>query len=55
MKAAVIDRKDFAHPKPVPYPNAVSGRMLHRVLDLLLVSAMGAGCTAVLLLALVLI
>lgn len=55
MKTAVIDRKDFAYPKPVPYPNAVSGRMLHKLLDLLLVAAMGAGCAAALLLALVLV
>ena len=55
MKTAVAYRKDFATPKQIPYPNAVSGRLLHKVLDTLLVAAMGAGCAAVLLLALALI
>lgn len=52
MKTATAYRKDLAYPKPVPYPNAVSGHFLHKLLDLLLVAAMGAGCAAVLLLAL---
>ena len=55
MKTATVYRKDFAYPKPVPYPNAVSGRLLHKLLDLLLVAAMGAGCAAALLLALAMV
>lgn len=40
----------------LPYPNAASRRqILHRILDLLLMAAIGAGCAAMLLLLLTLL
>lgn len=55
MKTATI-RKTSASALPnLPYPNAASRRELfNKVLDLLLVGAMGAGAAAVLLLLMVL-
>lgn len=55
MKTATI-RKTSANALPnLPYPNAASRQeLLHKVLDLLLVGAMGAGAAAVLLLLMVL-
>ena len=55
MKTATI-RKNNAHTLPnIPYPNAAARRELfHKVLDLLLVGAMGAAAAAILLLVMVL-
>lgn len=56
MKTATL-RKHTAHTIPnLPYPNAASRKeIFNKVLDLLLVAAIGAGAAAILLFLLVLI
>ena len=55
MKYATIKRSKMSAVPVVPYPNAATRReMLHKVLDLVLVCAMGAGTAACLLFFLVL-
>ena len=49
MKTVSATPKSGVIVNPVPYPNAVPGQLLHKVLDLLLVAAIGAGCAAILL------
>jgi len=55
MKSAVIYTTDYAKQPPIPYPNAATRKELfHKLLDLVLVSAIGVGCAAGLLLMLAL-
>ena len=55
MKTATIRRTKMNSAPVVPYPNAATRQeMLHKLLDLVLVCAMGAGTAACLLLFLVL-
>lgn len=55
MKTATIRKTNASALPNLPYPNAASRRELfNKVLDLLLVGAMGAGAAAVLLLLMVL-
>ena len=47
MKTAVVKRTDFNNMPVIPYPNAATREeMLHKILDLLLVAAIGAGLAA---------
>lgn len=55
MKTATLRKHDVNTLPELPYPNAASRReLLHKLLDLLLVGAMGAGAAAILLLVMVL-
>lgn len=55
MRSAVYQNTRRALPV-IPYPNAMSKKeIVHKILNLLLVAAMGAGCAASLLLLLVLV
>ena len=55
MKTATIRKHPTNSLPRLPYPNAASRRELfHKLLDLLLVGAMGAGAAAILLLLMVL-
>lgn len=55
MRTAVYQNTRRVMPV-IPYPNAMTRKeTLHKILDLLLVAAMGAGCAASLLFLLVLI
>lgn len=50
MKTTVLYRSDYAHRPNLPYPNAATRReMFSKILDLLLVAALGAGAAAILL------
>lgn len=47
MKTAVVKRTNFNNMPVIPYPNAATREeMLHKILDLLLVAAIGAGLAA---------
>jgi hypothetical protein len=55
MRSAVYQNTRRAMPV-IPYPNAMTRKEIaHKILDLLLVAAMGAGCAASLLLLLALV
>ena len=55
MRSAVYQNTRRAMPA-IPYPNAMTRKEIaHKILDLLLVAAMGAGCAASLLLLLALV
>ena len=54
MRSAIYSNTQRVMPV-IPYPNAMTRKeMLHKILDLLLVAAIGAGCAASLMLLLVL-
>jgi hypothetical protein len=54
MKAAILKRRFNRFVNYAPYPNAITPRqMFHRVLDILLVAASGAGIAAIVMLWLV--
>jgi len=55
MKAATITQRNFANRPHAPYPNAATYKELaHKMLDLLLMAAIGTGAAAILLFLLVL-
>ena len=50
MKTVSAYRSDYAQRPNLPYPNAATRReMLNKVLDILLMAALGAGAAAILL------
>ena len=51
MKATFVYQRNFANRPHAPYPNAATNQeILHKLLDLLLVAALGVGAAAILLL-----
>lgn len=56
MKAAILKRRFNRFVNYAPYPNAITPRqMFHKVLDILLVTASGAGIAAIVMLWLVIL
>ena len=50
MKSVTVSRCDYAQLPNLPYPNAATRReLIHKILDTLLMGAIGISCAAILL------